>query len=266
MDFFFGSRSGTWDGVRDPWDDIPGNHPRDRPEFGPNFGRGTGFFGGPFENMMRDADEMMRTFDNMFGGQAIIIEEPPDMIPAFEAPDARRSPRDLMLKPPEEGPSNRQVVRRDQDLDDQVSVRGLDSVLRPQQPEESRNPFGFSGFSSSSSSSSWSYSGSFGGPGKVEERHTFRDSQGNEKETLTRKFGDKTYSMTKKRTATGSEEFDQNMVNMSEEELREFERLWNGHPSRPGIVSHGQPGHGAPTELVPRDSDRRKWWHSFLGK
>lgn len=56
----------------------------------------------------------------------------------------------------------------------------------------------------------------------METQRTVRDHEGNEETTITRKQGDKEYSIVKKRDKDGKEETIENLVNLDEKEVDRF--------------------------------------------
>ncbi|KAL1491132.1 hypothetical protein ABEB36_011774 [Hypothenemus hampei] len=58
--------------------------------------------------------------------------------------------------------------------------------------------------------------------GSVETHRTVRDSEGNEETTVTRKMGEKEYTIIKKRDKEGKEEIHENMINMTEQDKPSF--------------------------------------------
>jgi len=166
------------------------------------------------DRMMRDMDRFVRSheFHDNFDNYASNFLEAPR-----NKNNSGNSLRDRMLKSDED-------TRRgygDMDFDDKVARYGLQSVIDPNDEKRRPEP-NFSHFASSSS-----FRKVITSDGRVEEHRVQRDSRGNKVETLTRSLGDKVYSVTKKQDPTGQVEENQNLYNLGEEELKDFENHWS---------------------------------------
>ncbi|XP_025077094.1 uncharacterized protein LOC112553847 isoform X1 [Pomacea canaliculata] len=99
------------------------------------------------------------------------------------------------------------------------------SPLKPQQPH---NFF---------RTNSYSFSTIVGPDGKVEERRIVRDSSGREEETITRKIGDSSHSVTTITGEGGVVEKQETFQNIEKDKLSEFDRNWGEHwRNRSGLM------------------------------
>ncbi|XP_013394478.1 uncharacterized protein LOC106161946 isoform X2 [Lingula anatina] len=199
----------------------------------PSFGHGSGIF--------RQFEDMFRQMEEEFRGMG--IDRPgPGMMPGNDAP--QRSPghlRDYMLKQPDEDTSRLNPTpysseeREDKDLDADVRSKGLDAVLRglpsfkepphqrDEEPRVTPNQPSFRSFGSSSS-----FVTIRGADGKIEQRKTVRDSEGNEETTVIRQIGDKTHTIITHRDKYGREQVQEDYKNIEGSELPNFDSKWQG--------------------------------------
>ncbi|CAH0557489.1 unnamed protein product [Brassicogethes aeneus] len=133
----------------------------------------------------------------------------------IEGPESPEDLRDQFLKKGYEIPKSAKE-NLDKDVDGKINLGELDTVLRKPEkevvPYKENKPTSFF-FGSSSSTRSV-----MNGDGSVEIHKTVRDNQGNEETTITKKLGDKEYTLIKKKDSSGKEEIIENFVNMKESE------------------------------------------------
>lgn len=225
-------------------------------------------------NMQREIEEMFKNFPFRF------FPDSHDPI-EYKAP---QSPRDEMLKDDKKGDSKPYFVepkqpfnspfgtpfgvpfhprvpvpfegkKEDTDLDGKLSVDDVTDLLNkpPTQPRKSFN------------SRSYSVVRSHGPDGRVEEKRTSRDQDGNEEVTVTRSFGNQSHSVTIKTDKSGHEEKIENFNNMDEGDLSKFNESWKTSPK----VKEALPA--IPDQLLKGDnstinnSDNSRLFDKFFG-
>ncbi|XP_051901913.1 HCLS1-associated protein X-1 [Pristis pectinata] len=114
--------------------------------------------------------------------------------------------------------------KQDQDLDSKVTSEGLESALKPAEPQ------------SKSYFKSISISKIVRPDGTVEERRTERDGEGNEETKITRVQGEQSYTTVTRRDAQGREEQTEQVVGMDDRDLQRFAENWDQR------AGHGVPG------------------------
>jgi len=231
-------------------------HNRERMD-GERFPGPPGFFGfDPFRHvgrLFRETENMMRHFDEVFdknGFGRMDMEEPLGGRSAIEGrPQAELSPRDRMLRAP--GDEKTKVARRDDDYDDVVARRGLDSVMKK---EEARRPQeNFFAYCSKS------FQRQDLGDGRVQEHRTYTDSDGNQHEVTRKSIGDKEYVITNKTTPSGEQQKIEEFNGMEEGDLADFERQFAGRGARNELPP---PRHCDGRALDIREKQRP--WRSYL--
>lgn len=68
---------------------------------------------------------------------------------------------------------------------------------------------------------------------KIETRRIETDSSGRRIESHTRKLGDKSYTVTSKADANGEQEIEEDLYNMEEKDLSQFDSMWKSGFSKP---------------------------------
>ncbi|KAM4013212.1 HCLS1-associated protein X-1 [Anomaloglossus baeobatrachus] len=192
-------------GMRDPFFGGMMEDEEDEDDFSqlpPGFGRSSLHDPFGFEDIFRDFNELFTDFGSIIQD----VPQLPGAEPSLRTPGGRGtgSLRDFMLKFPDShlprlqprwptegqedniGTSHSGETKQDKILDLEVSSRGLDSILRPEEQSPSS--------SSSSYFRSVSVSRVMRPDGTVEERRTVRDSDGNANTTVTVTSGDQVIS------------------------------------------------------------------------
>ncbi|CAC5408845.1 HAX1 [Mytilus coruscus] len=170
------------------------------------------------------------------------------------APESRtqQNPRDQMLKDNEEKKESKPYFiqpftpfrspfsprlpatekREDSDVDGKL---GVDDVAKLFDSPKSQPEFRMEQPKSYSYNRSFSFTTSRGPDGRVEQRKTVRDGDGNEEVTVTRSIGDQSHSFTIKKDKSGVEEKIENFKNMDEKDMDKFNRTWKSQqqPSLP---------------------------------
>ncbi|KAF2899928.1 hypothetical protein ILUMI_06267 [Ignelater luminosus] len=181
-----------------------------------------------FEHQM---NEMMKSFgvfgnhDFFFGGNGEPFFDDNSFgkdFPQFPAIEdfhkqqdqSQRSLREQFLKPGYEQPKISKEHKSDQDIDGRFDMGDLDSVLKgtPSQPQVKTFMYG----------QSMSTKTVRKPDGTIETHRTVRDQQGNEETTVTRRQGDKEYSITTRTDKDGQKEIVENLVNMDENDKDAF--------------------------------------------
>ncbi|XP_052102715.1 HCLS1-associated protein X-1-like isoform X2 [Mytilus californianus] len=170
------------------------------------------------------------------------------------APESRtqQNPRDQMLKDNEEKKESKPYFiqpftpfrspfsprlpatekREDSDVDGKL---GVDDVAKLFDSPKSQPEFRMEQPKTYSYNRSFSFTTSRGPDGRVEQRKTVRDGDGNEEVTVTRSIGDQSHSFTIKKDKSGVEEKIENFKNMDEKDMNKFNRTWKSQqqPSLP---------------------------------
>lgn len=192
-------------------------------------------FSDPFE-MTRyfefQMDNMLKNFLFGFGHNGNILPADKDSfgaLPPIQS-NPRANLRDEVLKSDIENiPSNYFTpdTKLDTDLDGKISMDDLSKVwkdpntsqsIEPYNPPQRYNFHTFGKFTSTKIIRQ--------PDGSVEQHRTIRDSEGNEETTVTRKIGDKTHTIITKKDKNGVEIKTEDLINMNENELQDFEKKW----------------------------------------
>ncbi|XP_063229771.1 HCLS1-associated protein X-1-like isoform X2 [Bacillus rossius redtenbacheri] len=172
--------------------------------------------------------------DPMFGMPAL----PPPFAPEGSdveggKPGAGRSLRDLYLKPGYDARPGLRARRdrRDSDLDDRIKNGELGPIIESLPGSSDPQP---GGHKSGRYRSIITFS-TTRPDGGVEERRTIDNGNGKE-ETITRRIGDKTYSVTTTTDSNGIQTRTERLINVDKDNLNDFEKNWHGG-SAPGSES-----------------------------
>ncbi|XP_033230894.1 uncharacterized protein LOC117181982 [Belonocnema kinseyi] len=176
-----------------------------------------------FESQM---DNMLKSIFDGFGQRGGFMV-PFDGEPTLEAlppPETKRSAslRDRILNREFESTEFSRNPKVDSDLDGKISSEELTKVwkdpsIQEVEPYNPRNSIAsrFAGRSTSTQIIRRS-------DGTLEKRQTFRDSDGNEKITVTRQIGDKMHEIITKKDKAGIESKTENLINMDEKNIIEL--------------------------------------------
>ncbi|KAK4879980.1 hypothetical protein RN001_008126 [Aquatica leii] len=131
--------------------------------------------------------------------------------------DIHRAPdgnlRDNFLKPGYEEPVNKKSIKTDSDLDEQYRSGDFSRTLVPKQQTPTQTfSYGKSVVSKTITNSD----------GLIETHKTIQDQNGNREETVTRKRGDKEYTVITRIDKNGVKEITENLVNIDESEKDTF--------------------------------------------
>ncbi|XP_067666892.1 HCLS1-associated protein X-1-like [Haliotis asinina] len=211
------------------------------------------------DEMQKQMDSLHQQMEEMFKQFGAV--DFPSVVPGEPSvPAVTEKPRDKMLKPdqserspvsssPEGQPRQdvpslfgrffsiprfgqiQQEEKVDRDLDSEVESKDLSQILKPTHPER-REMFPHS-------PGKFSHHGSVsittirGADGKLEQRKTVIDSDGNEETTVTRQLGDKSHTTRTKKDEFGVVEENQTMKNMDEDDLKSFDTQWQKKGRQP---------------------------------
>ncbi|KAG1676033.1 hypothetical protein GQR58_014468 [Nymphon striatum] len=201
------------------------------------------------DHMISDIDSIFRLFhdifsrDDFFGG----FENPGDFfypehdqdVPSIEGPPLKGHLRDKLLKDPDELPNRNPHVERPWS---HPSIEGppqnghlRDRFLKSYDEIPNRNPHVKRPWFMPQQDETINQRDIDLDEQRKEEHRTVRDNQGNEESTVTKILGDKKYSVTEKKDASGVQETVETFVNVDEGSLPNFQENWDSvqgnHPS-----------------------------------
>ncbi|XP_022902923.2 HCLS1-associated protein X-1 [Onthophagus taurus] len=177
-----------------------------------------------FEKQMED---MLKNFgfhhdDSFFGfsDRNSVGTQFGDFLEGSDEPPQGNSLRDQFLKPGYHVPNADVQKRSDDDVDGQIQPNDLDSMFKEKNsltPYKPPNQSIFKSFGQSMSSKTIRNS-----DGSIETQRTVKDSQGNQENVVTKKWGDKEYTVITRTDKDGKQVVTENLVNMDENELAGF--------------------------------------------
>ncbi|XP_046354655.2 HCLS1-associated protein X-1-like isoform X1 [Haliotis rufescens] len=211
------------------------------------------------DEMQKQMDSLNQQMEEMFKQFGAV--DFPSVLPGEPSgPAVTQKPRDKMLKPgqSEGSPASpsledqprldapslfrrfftvprfgqiQQEEKVDKDLDNDVEGKDLSKILSPMQPERrGMFPHGPGIFSHHGSVSITTIRGA---DGKLEQRKTVIDSDGNEETTVTRQVGDKSHTIRTKKDEFGVVEENQTMKNIDKDDLTSFDEQWQNKGRQP---------------------------------
>lgn len=195
----------------------------------------------------------MMEFPSRFGHPPL---EAPLGAPAAPPGGESASLRYRMLKPGASDPDD--TSRADSDLDDRVQQSGLAALLDPPQAPSAAPPVPLPPSAADQprlfSSSSFSVRRFVGPDGRVEETRTESGADGQTRQTVTRRLGDRQQTVVTRQLPDGSSEQEEQLTNMDEGGLPAFDRLWEEEPT-------------PPAGSAPHDSSRlgETFWRNVFG-
>ncbi|XP_015603977.1 HCLS1-associated protein X-1 [Cephus cinctus] len=202
-----------------------------------------------------EMDNMLKGFFSGFGQGEITSPFGNDEV--FKAlphgkPQRKENLRDEFLKPGYEQPALDQSgfskPKVDADLDGKVSTDELMKVwTKPSTSQEIQTYSPNRQFNIQSFGKSIITRSIRRPDGTMEQHRTVKDSEGNEETTVTRQIGDKTHTVVTKLDKNGIQTTTENLVNIDENELKDFEKKWSIQP---------QPRNDFPLSNFP--------WHKFF--
>lgn len=216
-----GFRNPIWQNEDDENDDDDFRH----------FGNGSHF------SIFSDAMEITRYFESQMDEILKSFFPGSDQITIFSIPGGSNMPeipfteptqdnlRDKMLKPGYDMPVSREYSKSksDADLDGKISAEDLSKIWDEPNSQKQLEPY-VNQFHYSSKSISQRF---MRGPdGTIEEHRTIRDGEGNEETIVSKQIGDKKYVITTKRDKNGVETKTEDLINIDESEMKNFEQKW----------------------------------------
>ncbi|KAK2578357.1 hypothetical protein KPH14_002629 [Odynerus spinipes] len=159
----------------------------------------------------------------------------PEVIPIEPRQDNLRN---KMLKPGYDMPGldDYGKSRADVDLDGKISAEDFSKIWEEPDSKKQIVPY----------TNQFHHSSRFvtkrfvrGPDGTIEEQETIRDGEGNEETIVSKQIGDKKYVVTTKKDKNGIETKTEDLINIDESEMKNFEQKWGfpfGHDSRPSSI------------------------------